>query len=149
MKTTSLNEKQANDVQQSCMCLHLQRAARSAARQFDEVFRPLGITSGQYSLLISLVRRKPPSIGQLAEDMAMDRTTITANIKPLKRQGLLEAVADPADARSRLLVLTSQGKKLLGEAFPLWKEAQSKTLESISLKDKEQLLDVLREVADK
>lgn len=149
MKTTFLSEKQANDVHKSCMCLHLQRAARSVARQFDEVFRPLGITSGQYSLLVSLVRRKPPSIGQLAEDMAMDRTTITANIKPLKRQGLLEAVADPADARSRLLVLTPQGKKLLGEALPLWEAAQSKTLTSLSLDDKEQFLNVLREVADK
>lgn len=148
MSKTSITTKQAAQVQQSCICLHLQKAARAAARQFDEAFRPLGITSGQYSLLVSLVRSKPPSIGQLALQMAMDRTTITANIKPLKKQGLLEAVPDPEDARSRLLTLTPAGKAVLGKALPLWKAAQNNTLEFLSSAEAKQLRINLRELAN-
>ncbi|WP_299492064.1 MarR family winged helix-turn-helix transcriptional regulator [Acaryochloris sp. IP29b_bin.137] len=148
MSKISITAKQAAQVQQSCICLHLQKAARAAARQFDEAFRPLGITSGQYSLLVSLVRSKPPSIGQLALQMAMDRTTITANIKPLKKQGLLKAVPDPEDARSRLLTLTPAGKAVLGKALPLWKAAQNNTLEFLSSEEAKQLRINLRELAN-
>lgn len=148
MSKPSITAKQAAQVQQSCICLHLQKAARATARQFDEAFRPLGITSGQYSLLISLVRSKPPSIGQLALQMAMDRTTITANIKPLKKKGLLEAVPDPEDARSRLLTLTPAGKAVLGKALPLWKAAQNNTLEFLSSEEAKRLRINLRELAN-
>lgn len=150
MTEVSITTKQAANVQQHCLCFHLQKAARVAARQFDEAFRPLEITSGQYSLLVSLLRSHPPTIGELAQDMSMDRTTITANIKPLKRRALLETIADSTDARRRLLVLTPKGKALLKEAFPLWKSAQDKTLKSLSdpASDPatEQLLEALRRV---
>ncbi|MEO0769585.1 MAG: MarR family winged helix-turn-helix transcriptional regulator [Cyanobacteria bacterium J06649_4] len=134
-------------VQQSCMCLHLQKAARTAARRFDEAFRPLGITSGQYSLLIALACRHPPSIGVLAKDMAMDRTTITANIKPLRRRGLIELVPDPKDARSRLVLLTTPGRALLKEAIPLWRTAQETTVEALSKEEVEQFRRGLKAVA--
>ena len=142
-----MTANQATQVQQSCMCLYLQKAARVAARRFDEAFRPLELTSGQYSLLVSLIRSEPPSIGQLASDLAMDRTTITANIKPLKKRGLLEAVLDPEDARSRLLRLTPAGRVILGKAMPLWKAAQAETLEHLSSEEAQQLCVNLRSLA--
>lgn len=135
---------QATQVQKSCICLFLQRAARTAARRFDEAFRPLELTSGQYSLLVSLVRSDPPSIGQLASELAMDRTTITANIKPLNKRGLLEAVPDPKDARSRLLKLTPEGRAVLGKAVPLWEAVQAETLEHLSSEEVQQLCVSLR-----
>jgi len=73
-------------VRDTCLCLHLQRAARAVARRFDEALRPLGLTSGQFSLLMSLNRPQPPTIGHVAGVLAMDRTTLTANLKPLVRR---------------------------------------------------------------
>jgi DNA-binding MarR family transcriptional regulator len=108
-------------VRDTCLCLHLQRAARVVARKFDDVFRPLGITQGQFSLLMSLNRPEPPTIGSVADLLAMDRTTLTANLKPLERRGLVRIKADEADRRSRRLALTAGGRALLAEATPLWK----------------------------
>ncbi len=108
-------------VRDTCLCLHLQRAARAVARQFDEALRPLGLTNGQFSLLMSLNRPEPPTIGSVAAMLAMDRTTLTANLKPLERRGLVELRIDSADRRSRRLVLTGKGRDLLTEALPVWR----------------------------
>ncbi|MEM5515872.1 MarR family transcriptional regulator [Henriciella sp. AS95] len=108
-------------VKDHCLCLAAQRAARALARRFDEAFRPLGITSGQYSLLMALNRPEPPPLGPVAELLAMDRTTLTANLKPLERRGLVKIIQNPADKRSRLLKLMDAGHELLQQAVPIWK----------------------------
>jgi DNA-binding MarR family transcriptional regulator len=107
-------------VRDHCLCLHTQRAARAIARTFDEALRPLGLNSGQFSLLISLNRPEPPSLGSVAQLLALDRTTLTANLKPLERQGLVEVRPDEKDRRTRRLVITSKGRALLIEAVPVW-----------------------------
>jgi DNA-binding MarR family transcriptional regulator len=109
-------------VRDTCLCLAAQRAARALARRFDEAFRPLDLTNGQFSLLMALNRQKPPSIAPLAEFLAMDRTTLTAALKPLERRGLVAISVDPDDGRSRLLRLTGKGRGLLAKALPIWKE---------------------------
>ena len=78
-------------VKDSCLCLHMQRAARELARRFDEALRPLALTNGQFSLLMSLNRPEPPRMGAVAMLLAMDRTTLTAALKPLERRRLLRA----------------------------------------------------------
>jgi DNA-binding MarR family transcriptional regulator len=108
-------------VRDSCLCLHVQRAARALARRFDDAMRPLGLTNGQFSLLISLNRPKPPGMAAVALLLAMDRTTLTAALKPLRRRGLLKITADPADGRARLMTLTAKGRRLLARAVPVWK----------------------------
>src|SRR5215468_6097624 len=113
------------EVRDTCLCLHLQRAARAVARRFDAALRPLGLTNGQFSLLVSLNRAEPPSIGSVAALLAMDRTTLTANLKPLERRGLVKVAVDAADRRSRLMSLTPAGRALLAAAIPLWKRAQT------------------------
>ncbi|HAY49252.1 MarR family transcriptional regulator [Thalassospira sp.] len=117
-------------VRDSCLCLHVRRAARTIARRFDDAFRPLDLTSGQYSLLMSLNRPSPPHMKDVADLLAMDRTTLTANLKPLERRGLVEITPDPKDKRGRLLSLTRDGMALLARAFPIWKETQNQ-LESL------------------
>jgi DNA-binding MarR family transcriptional regulator len=107
-------------VRDACLCLHTQRAARALARRFDQALRPVGLTNGQFSLLMSLNRPAPPSMAPVAALLAMDRTTLTAALKPLQRRGLVEVTADPTDKRGRLLQLTEQGRALLGEAVPIW-----------------------------
>ena len=108
------------EVRDTCLCLHAHRAARVLARRFDEAFRPLGLTHGQFSLLISLNRPQPAGLVALAVLMGVDRTTVTAALKPLQRRGLVQVAADPGDRRGRLLALTTAGAELLAEATPIW-----------------------------
>lgn len=110
-------------VRDCCLCLHVQRAARSLARRFDEALRPFGLTNGQFSLLMSLNRPEPPSMGPVASLLAMDRTTLTAALKPLERRGLIKVTSDPADRRSRILQLTDKGQSLLIDAAVVWERA--------------------------
>jgi DNA-binding MarR family transcriptional regulator len=112
-------------VKDACLCLHAQRAARALARRFDEAFRRFDITSGQFSLLMSLNRPEPPGIGAVASLLAMDRTTLTANLKPLERRGLLTVSVDPEDRRGRRLALTPTGMALLARALPVWIETHA------------------------
>ena len=112
-------------VRDTCLCLHLQRAARVVARRFDDALRPLDLTSGQFSLLMSLNRPEPPTIGNVAPLLAMDRTTLTAALKPLERRGLVNVVVDEIDKRSRRLVLTAAGRALLVAALPIWKRTHA------------------------
>jgi DNA-binding MarR family transcriptional regulator len=113
------------EVRDTCLCLHLQRAARAVARRFDAALRPLGLTSGQFSLLMSLNRAEPVSIGSVSALLAMDRTTLTANLKPLERRGLVKVCIDDADKRTRRLKLTPAGRALLVAALPIWRQIHS------------------------
>lgn len=109
-------------VRDHCLCLAAQRAARALARRFDIALRPVGLTNGQFSLLMSLNRPEPPTLGSVASLLAMDRTTLTAALKPLEREGLIATTADPKDRRSRLLQLTAAGRQRLEAALPIWRE---------------------------
>ena len=122
-------------VRDNCLCFHLQRAARVVARRFDEAFRPLGLTSGQYTLLMSLNRDHPPTISQVSAGLALDRTTLTANLKPLERRGLVQVTVDPDDRRSRRLILTPDGRRLLVKAIPLWDETLAEIRRLLSESD--------------
>lgn len=110
-------------VRDSCLCLHVQRAARALARRFDEALRPLGLTNGQFSLMMSLNRPAPPAMGAVACSLAMNRTTLTAALKPLERRGLLRITTDHNDRRTRRLELTPKGRSLLARGVPVWKSA--------------------------
>ncbi len=111
----------AHQVRDRCLCLHVQRTARALARRFDNAFRPIGLTQGQFSLLTSLNRAVPPTIGDVAELLALDRTTLTANLKPLERRKLMKVKVDAEDRRSRRLMLTPAGRAVLAAAAPIWK----------------------------
>ena len=99
----------------------MQRAARALARRFDDALRPIGLTNGQFSLMMSLNRPEPPDMGSVASLLGMDRTTLTAAVKPLERRGLLKIKVDPVDRRSRIMTLTQKGRRLLARAVPLWR----------------------------
>jgi DNA-binding MarR family transcriptional regulator len=108
-------------VRDHCLCLHVQRAARVLARRFDEALRPAELKHGQFSLLMALNRPEPATMGALAAQLAMDRTTLTANLKPLERRGLVRVMVDPADRRGRQLSLTDAGHGALQVALPIWR----------------------------
>jgi DNA-binding MarR family transcriptional regulator len=128
----------------NCLCLHLQRAARAVARRFDQAFRPLGLTSGQFSLMMSLNSLDAPSIGYVSALLAMDRTTLTANLKPLERRGLVSVRADDVDRRTRRLILTPAGRSLLAAAMPIWRETHAAVESLIGMSDPDRLRADLR-----
>lgn len=112
-------------VRDTCLCLHVQRAARALARKFDEALRPLDLTNGQFSLLMSLNRPEPPGMGPVAHLLAMDRTTLTAALKPLEKRGLVTIMTDAKDKRLRRMKLTPAGHALLSMAVPVWKSTHA------------------------
>jgi len=118
------------------MCFHAQRAARALARRFDEAFRPLELTNWQFTLLVVLNRDEPPSMGRIAKALAMDRTTLTAALKPLERRGLVTVAADPEDKRSRLMTITAAGRALLSAAMPIWRRTQAAIEQQVASPDR-------------
>ncbi len=131
-------------VRDTCLCLHTQRAARALARRFDDAFRPLGLSNGQFSLLMSLNRPEPASMGSVAALLAMDRTTLTANLKPLARRGLVSVTVDKEDRRSRRLTLTPAGRALLIAAVPVWKKTHAAVERLLARSSPEDLRAALR-----
>lgn len=107
-------------VRDACLCLHTQRAARALARRFDEALRPVGLTNGQFSLLNALNGPAPAPMAQVAATLGADRTTLTAALKPLVREGMAAVSVDPADQRARRVTLTAAGQERLAAALPLW-----------------------------
>jgi DNA-binding MarR family transcriptional regulator len=112
-------------VRDTCLCLYAQRAARALARHFDEKLRPARLTNQQFSLLMALNRPAPAPMGPVARLLAMDRTTLTAALKPLQRRGLLQIEPSASDRRTRLLALTDAGQQALAAAVPIWREAHA------------------------
>jgi DNA-binding MarR family transcriptional regulator len=134
-------------VRDSCLCLHLQRAARTVARRFDDALRPVALTNGQFSLLMSLNRPEPPTMGAVAEVLAMDRTTVTAALKPLQRRDLLVVSADRRDRRHRRLELTMAGRDLLALAVPIWRQTHDAVERELAGEGADGLRLVLRALA--
>lgn len=144
-KDTELYETTIH-IRDHCLCLHVQRAARALARRFDDAFRPHGITSGQFSLLNALNRKDAVSMGPVATFLAMDRSTLTANLKPLERQGLVRIEVDPEDRRGRKLSLTDAGRKVLRATMTVWKREHGALEEELGL-DPDMLRTGLRAIA--
>jgi DNA-binding MarR family transcriptional regulator len=114
-----------------CLCLRIQRASRTIGRRFDEALRPVGLNNWQFTLLVMLNRPSPLTVNGLAEELGMDRTTTTKNLRPLERRGLLEIRQDEKDARVRRIVLTASGHGVLAEAVQYWQAANDAVAASL------------------
>jgi DNA-binding MarR family transcriptional regulator len=123
---------------------HVQCAARALARRFDDALRPLDLTSGQFSLLMSLNRAEPPAMAAVASLLAMDRTTLTAALKPLERRGLVTFATDPRDRRTRLMALAPKGMTLLAKAIPIWERTHQEVESLLPDRDPNRLRSNLR-----
>ena len=117
------------------------------ARRFDAALQPLELTNGQFSLLMSLNQPDAPSIGGVAALLAMDRTTLTASLKPLERRGLVKVTVDNADNRTRRLALTSAGRALLVKACPVWRRTHAAIDRLLAGSDPDRLRADLRTLA--
>ena len=111
-------------ISNECFCLNIRRAARAIARRYDEALKPVDLTNGQFSTLVAIAGTQPATMRSLAEVLGMDRTTLTAMLKPLQRRGLVSVRLGASDRRSRQLTLTERGHDVLSQAVALWKDVQ-------------------------
>jgi DNA-binding MarR family transcriptional regulator len=119
-----MHESEFRAIAATCACLHAREAARAVTRAYDRAFAPLGLRATQFSLLVALSVAEPPTITVLAERLGMDRTTLTRNLRPLLRDGLVELA--PADGpRPRPPTITRKGSALLAKAGAHWRAAQA------------------------
>lgn len=128
MSKSRVTPEEAMHVRDTCICRSLQQAARVIGRLFDEALRPLEMTNWQYSLLMNVAGYESPSIGELAESLGTDRTTITANLKPLERRGLIEIHKDESDARTRRVVMTKLGEQTTKSAYEIWVDVNAEAV---------------------
>ena len=134
-------------VNRSCFGLNIQRAARVVAKKFDDAFRSLGINHWQFGLLMTIGWPNGLSVNELARALGVDRTTITANVKPLERAGLLTVRVDEEDNRSRRIELTEAGEEVLKQAFPIWQRMNAEIGQVAGPRGGQELLDSLGLIA--
>jgi DNA-binding MarR family transcriptional regulator len=139
---TTINKQQLLEVPSSCLEYNLRKASRIAAQHYEEVMKPCGLRNTQFSLIVATSLMGKPLISDLAKVLAMDRTTVSRNLKPLQRQGLL-SITTGEDRRSRQIILTEAGKQRLVQAIPLWKQAHQSLQQKVGLENAQQLLAML------
>ncbi len=117
-------------LEQDC-CLNIRKASRNVTAMFDEQFWKIGISSGQFSILLTLISSVEKSVSSLAKSLLMDRTTLSRGLKHLLKLGLIEKAIDHfqmKDARAKVYIVTQAGKEKLDLAIPLWDEMQKDIL---------------------
>jgi DNA-binding MarR family transcriptional regulator len=115
----------ARDYERLCVCHAVRRVARRVSKRYEDALRPVGLKAGQFTILAALERPEPVPLGQLAADLGMDRTTLSKDLRPLERRGLVRSGRAETDARVRALQLSGDGRALLARAHPLWSAAQA------------------------
>ncbi len=127
----------------NCTIFNLRKAARTVTHLYDEMLKPSGLRSTQYSLLTVISMGEAETISDLAHQLVMDRTTLTRNLKPLQSQGWIKRVPGE-DRRTRAWTITAQGRKALARALPLWQKAQKDTVNLLGKECWDGLLDHLK-----
>lgn len=108
-----------------CACLNLRMAARAVTQMYDEALRPAGLKATQFSVLAAVAAHGPAPMTRIADALVMDRTTLTRNLKPLAKKGLVKT-GRARDARQRTIAVTARGREALARALPLWRGAQDR-----------------------
>jgi DNA-binding MarR family transcriptional regulator len=123
----------------SCNNLALRKAARYLGATYDKALAPVGLRATQFSILQRLSAHGETTITSLADMIAMDRTTLASNLKPLAREGLVTVEPSAADRRARIVTITPDGRSRMNAALPLWKAVQAQFEESFGAGDAAQL----------
>ena len=131
-------------IKTKCACVRARRASRALTDLYDAALRPVGLKITQFSALRTVQRIGPVSISALAEEMALDRSTLGRNLLLLKRRGLVR-VGEGDDLRERPVELTPRARELLERAVPRWEQAQVK-VDRLLGKDVPILFDLLERV---
>ena len=127
-----------------CVCGRLRRTSRALTRRYDEALAPVGLTVTQFSTMRTLSRLDRPSLTQLAEIAAHEKSALWRNIQPLVRAGWIVAETDPGERGQRLSVTVS-GRARLDQAMPLWRAAQAKVSDTLGANEAA-LIALLKEI---
>jgi DNA-binding MarR family transcriptional regulator len=130
----------------NCVGFRLRRATRQVSQIYDQALQPLDLTGPQFSLLAHLPRGRQVAVGQLADELGMEASTLTRNLRPLERRGLVVLLEAPYDRRVKLVLSTRPGQELLAKAVPAWRSARSQLAKKVgpaALQQLEQALDRL------
>ena len=144
---TSCDPQQCREIGERCAVLNLRKAARLMTRLYEETMKPAGLLPTQFSLMVAIRAMDPVRMSQLAVVLAMDRTTLTRNLRPLERQGLVTTGPVAEDRRTREVRLTPEGQARLALALPLWRQAQTRVAERLGEARLSRLLADLQAVA--
>ncbi|VAW52306.1 hypothetical protein MNBD_GAMMA05-164 [hydrothermal vent metagenome] len=106
-----------------CACFNIRKSARVLTQHYDSALQPIELRATQFTILGVLSACSSITVTELAEHLMMDRTTLTRNLRPLEKQGLINT-RQGDDKRTRLIELSKKGKNRLKKAIPLWKKAQ-------------------------
>jgi len=131
VKKQGLDRAKLTEVANACACANFRKASRAITQFYDSALRSSGIRATQYTLMVTVSLMGSPTITQLAEQMVMDRTTLTRDLKVLEGKGLVE-ISPGTDRRTRVVEITDSGRRTLAEALPLWDHAQSVVVEGLS-----------------
>jgi DNA-binding MarR family transcriptional regulator len=131
----------------ACACLNLRKAARAVSQTYDEAMRDAGIRGTQFSLLAVLDGHGALPMTALAAALVMDRTTLTRNLAPLIKRGLVHAEAG-SDRRQRLVAVTTDGRRTLEVARLGWRQAQGRLVGALGEARTRRLLGDLARVVE-
>ncbi|MEU9163468.1 MarR family winged helix-turn-helix transcriptional regulator [Streptomyces sp. NPDC048424] len=131
-----------------CNNLALRKAARYLGATYDKALVPVGLRATQFSILQKLKAHGDATITGLADMIAMDRTTLASNLKPLAREGLVTVEASATDRRARIVAITPDGLARLQAALPLWKAIQEQFEQSFGAAEAARLRTTLDAVLD-
>ncbi len=112
------------EMARTCACLGFRKASRLVTQLYDECLAPCGLRSTQLVVLLAANILGSSNLRELADELAMDRSTLTRNLKPLIAQRLLRTFVARGRGRSKSIAVTARGQEKLRAAAPLWREAQ-------------------------
>ena len=126
-------------------CFALRKVTRAVTQFYDRHLEPSGIRSTQFTLLLTLTASAGKTLTEMAEGLVMDRTTLTRNLKPLEKEGLI-TTTKLIDKRTKGYVLTEKGQQAIQKGMPLWQTAQQHITSRLGEDRYKRLLEELRVV---
>jgi len=145
VETEKSNLKKFFDLPALCPAFNIRAASRVITQLFDEILRPTGLQITQFAVLVGVISLDSPSISQLAKGLVMDRTTLTRNLKPLEKEGLIKLTPGD-DKRTHFVKITSKGKSVMEKTLPYWEKARTVVSEEFGKKHLDGLLKDLAKV---
>ena len=147
MSDARSNDQQGDLDVALCTCANLRKATRVITQAFDAALQPTGLKATQFTVLATLARQGDGPLTLLAETLVMDRTTLTRNLKPLVRKGLIR-IDHEEDQRIRKVVLTEAGRSQFETALSHWKRTQARIRQQLGPERWAGLLDDLAATVD-
>ena len=142
-QSDQLSPTQAAEAARICACFNFRRTSRAVTQFYDEILQPCGLRSTQLVILLAAAAVETASLARLARELVLDRSTLTRNLKPLEKQGLIE-IAPGRDKRTRLVVVTAVGHRAIMGAVPYWQEAQDRFVSQLGAGRWQKMLEDLK-----